>query len=124
MDDHRIHRATKRVRMGEAACPASTGIARSKPCLSSNQLIPGVYDYVVFYLTGTNMFLQIFPDSSSSRPAQTKKLASKVSGLVFTLNNADYAQVSEVTTDLTLAESVGFQNRSITISSKSKLRNY
>lgn len=90
---------------------------------ASNQLIAGTYDTVVFYLTGSNFYRQIFPAASSIRPAGTKKLASNVTGLAFSFNNADPTLATQVTTDLTLQESAGQQTRSITASSKSYLRN-
>ncbi|MBI4363611.1 MAG: hypothetical protein HY545_02060, partial [Candidatus Doudnabacteria bacterium] len=91
---------------------------------SSNQLIIGAYDTMVYYLTGSNFYRQTFPNAQSSRTAQTKRLASNVTGLSLTYNNADPTLASQVTTDLTIQESVGFQTRSITASSKSYLRNY
>lgn len=91
---------------------------------ASNQLLPGVYDYAVYYLTGNDLFREIFPDPSSARPAQLKKLASNVTGLVFTYNNLDLALVTQVTTDLTIQENAGVQIRSITLSSKARLRNH
>ena len=91
---------------------------------ASNQLVAGTYDYIVYYLTGTNFNRTIFPDPASSRPAVTKQLASRINSLAFTYNNADYSLVTAVTTDLTAQQDVGFQTRSITLSSKSKIRGY
>jgi len=91
---------------------------------SSNQLLPGVYDYVVYYLSGTNLLRQIFPNVASARPAIIKKLASNVNSLNFTYDNVNFTLVRTVTTDITLQENSGVQNRAITISSKSTLRNY
>ena len=89
----------------------------------SNQLAPGLYDYVVYYLSSGSLMRQVFPDAGSSRPATTKKLASNVNSLAFTYNNGDYSLVTEVTTDLTLQQN-GQQVRSFTLSSKSTLRDY
>ena len=91
---------------------------------ASNQLIAGTYDNVVYYMVGSNFFRQIFPDAASSRIATTKKLGSNVNSLVFTYNNVNYTLVTQVTTDLTVQENAGLQSRAITLSSKSKLRNY
>ena len=91
---------------------------------ASNQLIPGTFDNVVHYLSGSNLLRQIFPNASSSRLAVTKKLANNVSGLVFTYDNSDYALVNQVTTNLTTQENAGLQTKSITLSSEAKLRNY
>lgn len=91
---------------------------------SSSQLIASTFDDVVYYLNNGNLYRQVFPNPSSSRTAQTKKLAGNVTGLIFTYNNPDYAQVTEVTTNITVQENAGVQNRAITTSSKSKLRDY
>ncbi|MBI2356199.1 MAG: prepilin-type N-terminal cleavage/methylation domain-containing protein [Candidatus Doudnabacteria bacterium] len=90
---------------------------------ASNQIIAAAYDYFVYYLTGSDFFRQIFPNASSSRQATTKKIASNVTGLLFSYDNGDSALVKQVTTDLTIQQSGGRYNRSITISSKSRLRN-
>lgn len=90
---------------------------------SQNSLIAGTFDYVVFYLSSSALYRQIFPHASSSRQASTKKLASNVAALTFTYNNANYDLVSEIASDLTLTQSASGQNRTIQASSKSKLRN-
>ncbi len=91
---------------------------------SSDNLIIGTYDYVIYYLTGTTLYRQVFPNAASVRAAVTKKLAGGVNGLSFTYNTADFANVTEVTTNITIQESAQFQTRSITASSKAILRNY
>ncbi|MBI4049545.1 MAG: four helix bundle protein [Candidatus Doudnabacteria bacterium] len=90
---------------------------------ASNQIIAATYDYMVYYLNGTNFFRQIIPNAASSRSAQTKKLASNVTGLLFSYDNADLAAVKQVATDVTVQETASRYTRSITLSSKSKLRN-
>lgn len=90
----------------------------------SNQLIAGTFDYVVFYLSGTDLLRQVVPNVASVRVAGLKKLASNVSGLIFTYNNIDFAQVTQIDTSLTLTESAGFQNRTITQNSSAIMRNH
>ena len=93
---------------------------------SSNQLIPGTYDMVVYYLSSNDLLRQVFPNPSSSRLSVTKKLASGVdiNNFTFSYNNLDYSLVTQVTTSLSITQTVGGQTRSITISSQAKLRNY
>lgn len=91
---------------------------------SSGRLIAGTYDQIVFYMMGTDLFRQVFSDPASSRQSGVKKLASHVSGFNLTYNSADFSSVTEVITDLTLQEWATYQNRAITVSSKSNLRNY
>lgn len=103
---------------------SSVAILQIQSVNGSNQLINGTYDYVVYYLTGSNFFRQVFPDLSSARAAVTKKLASNVTGLGFFYNNPNLAAVTEIVTNITVQENAGVQNRAITLSSKSRLRNY
>ena len=70
------------------------------------------------------MYYKVFPAALSNRPAVTKKVASNVNGLTFTTNNWDPALATEVSTDLTLQENVNNLSQSITLSTKSRLRNY
>ncbi|OGE74332.1 MAG: hypothetical protein A3I07_02680 [Candidatus Doudnabacteria bacterium RIFCSPLOWO2_02_FULL_42_9] len=91
---------------------------------ASNQLIPATFDNVVYYLTGPELYREVFPHNASSRLGGTKQLASHVNGLAFTYNNVSNALVTEVSTNITTQEDAGIQTRAITISSKSTLRNY
>lgn len=91
---------------------------------SSNQLIAGTYDYVVYYLDSGNIYRQVFADASSSRASLTKLVASNVTALTFTYNNASFPSVSEVATSITAAEAGGHQTRSVTTDSKARLRDY
>lgn len=90
----------------------------------SGAVIEGTYDNVVFYLSGSDFFEQIFPNASSSRVALTKKMANNVSSLTFSYDNADYSLVKQVTANITITQNAGTSTRSINISSQSKLRNY
>lgn len=90
----------------------------------SSQIIPATFDYVVYNLSGTNLDRITIPDAASSRSNVTKRVASTVSSLVFSYDNANPSLVENVTTSLTTQESYpGILTKSITISSKSKLRN-
>jgi len=93
---------------------------------SSGQIISGTYDTVVFYLSGTDFYRQVFPDASSSRPAVTKKLASGIDTANFSLayNSADVTGATQVTSNIALVQTVGGQTKSITFSSQADLRNY
>jgi len=93
---------------------------------SSNQLIPGTYDMAVYYLSGNDLLRQVFPNPSSNRVLITKKLASDIdtNNFTFSYDNSDYSLVTQVTTSLSITQTIGGQTRSITLSSQSKLRNY
>jgi len=91
---------------------------------AANQLVAGKYDHVVYYLINNKLYRQVFPDATSVRAALTKLLASNVVSLTFTYNDPSIFSSTQVSTAITITESVGFQSRSISISSLSKLRNY
>ncbi len=91
---------------------------------SSKQLISATYDYVVYYLVSGSLYRQVIPNAASTRTAVTKKIANNVTALTFTYNDANYPQVTKVTTDMTLLENAGIQNRTISISSQASLRSY
>jgi hypothetical protein len=89
---------------------------------ASNQLIPGTFDTVVFYMNGTSMYREVFPDAASSRLEGTKLLGTDISSLAFTYDNVNLAAVTLVTTDITVVKQTR-EARDITVSSKSRLRN-
>ena len=94
---------------------------------SSNRVIEGAYDTVVFSLSGSSLIREIFPDSSSSRVSSTKTLTgnSDVDALLFSYSNMNnYSLANQITTSITVRQGDGNYERSLTISSKSSLRNY
>ncbi len=92
----------------------------------SGQAISATYDTVVFYLTGTDFYRQLFPDAASSRVASTKKLAANIdtANFSFTYNNASLSLATQVTTNIAIKQAVGAQTKSISFSSQATLRNY
>jgi len=96
---------------------------------ASSQIISGSYDTVVCYLSGTDLLIQLFPDQNSSRVAFTKKLATNidVNNFSFAYDDPNYSSAEQVTTNLAISvfvPSFEQQNKSISLSSKSKLRNH
>ena len=91
---------------------------------ATNQLVPGAYDVVVFYLQAGGLYREVIPNVASVRPATIKQLAGNVTALNFVYNDANFTLVSEVNTTLTATNTNPTQTRSATISSKSHLRNY
>ncbi|HEV8601352.1 MAG TPA: prepilin-type N-terminal cleavage/methylation domain-containing protein [Patescibacteria group bacterium] len=90
---------------------------------AQNQIIPATFDNVVFYLSNGDLMRLVGANPSSSRAGGTKKLAGGVTSLNFTYDNGNFALVKQVSTDLTVTESAGSQTRSVSASSKAKLRN-
>ena len=84
------------------------------------------YDYIVYKQDPSNsaMLLKItYPDSTSSRKAQTQRVANNISSLVFTYDNSDVTQASEVDITLTTAQTVAQKTLTTTADSKAILRN-
>ncbi len=90
---------------------------------SSNQLIPGVYDTILFNLSGSSLYREIFPGLGSVRPAGMRLIGSDISSLAFTYNDANFAQVDLVSTSMDIIKTSGRSTQVITISSQSHLRN-
>ncbi len=91
---------------------------------SSQRLIGGTFDYIIYYLSNGNLMKTVVPDPSSSRPALTKAEGTKISGLTFIYNNTDLTRVTEVATSVAASSSAGPQTRTFTVDSKARLRNY
>lgn len=93
---------------------------------ASSQILVGTYDYAVFYISDGKLMEQIYVGAGSSRIATTKTLAENVdmANFSFAYNNPDYSLVTEVQTNIALAQNIGTQARSVAVSSKAKLRNY
>lgn len=91
-----------------------------------NRVIDDSYDTVVFSLSNSSLVREIFPDPSSSRVSSTKTITgnSSVDALTFSYDNGNYALVKQITILVTVSQKNGSYERSITISSKSSLRNY
>lgn len=120
------------VRMADALVSSQGGYTLGSQTLilqilsinASNQIIPATFDYVIYHLNGTKINRIIVPNASSVRPSTTKTLASRVTSLTFGYDNGNPALVKNVTTSLTTQETyAGIPTKSITLSSKSKLRN-
>src|SRR6185369_8230476 len=67
----------------------------------SGDVISAKWDTVIFYKSGTNLFLLIQPDASSSRPAVNKILSDTLQSLSFNYNNANFDLITKVTVDMT-----------------------
>lgn len=109
---------------GAYTASSTTLILQVQAVDPSDILISNTWDYVVYHISGTSLIREIIADPSSSRVSSTRTLASNVSSITFTYNNANYDLVTQVTTSLTSAESTGIQNRTYTGTTKSILRSY
>lgn len=67
---------------------------------SSGVVIANTYDYVVFYISGTNAYRKLEANAASKRVSGSKMLSTTVSSLTFSYNSVDFTQVDTVTIDL------------------------
>jgi prepilin-type N-terminal cleavage/methylation domain-containing protein len=89
----------------------------------SNQLVPGAYDKVIFYLSGSSLWREIVADPASTRTSGSRVMAENISSLTFTYDNVDFAQVTTVETSMDIMQNTGRETVRLNISSKSRLRN-
>lgn len=91
---------------------------------SSGNIIGGTYDYVTYYLTGSELYQVIQPGNGSVRIGNTKQLSSVMESAVFTYNNPDPTLASIVNVDLQArAKSRGDSTVAIHITDTIFLRN-
>jgi hypothetical protein len=89
----------------------------------SGNIIDGKNDYVVFYLTGKNLYRRIEVDAASSRPSGQNKISDVVSTLSFVYDNADLSEATKIETDLEMQKISGGQNVSYELHQETYLRN-
>jgi hypothetical protein len=89
----------------------------------SGNIVSGKFDYVVFYLTGKNLYRRIQVDAASSRPSGLNKISDVVSTLSFTYDNADLSKATKIDTDLEMQAIAGSQNVSYELRQEIYLRN-
>lgn len=67
---------------------------------AQTNILPGKWDYALFYLSGDKLFLRVETDQASSRTAIYKLLAENVSNFLLTYDSADFALVKNITAEL------------------------
>lgn len=91
---------------------------------SSGVQIAGKYDYVVLYVSGAMAYLRTLPDAASSRASGTKQLATTVSSLVLTYDDADFTKVTKVDIDIQTEAIVKNETLSVQMHQQTYLRNH
>lgn len=66
----------------------------------SGNVIPSAKDYIVFYASSSNLYRLTQADALSARVSGLKKLSTTLQSLTFSYDNADFAKVTNVTTDI------------------------
>jgi prepilin-type N-terminal cleavage/methylation domain-containing protein len=90
---------------------------------SSGNIISGKYDYVVFYVTGTDLYKLAETDSYSSRQSGLKKLSDTISTITFVYNNINLSQANEINVDMEMQKTSGHKNVPYNLHQKIYLRN-
>ncbi|OGI26294.1 MAG: hypothetical protein A3J76_04680 [Candidatus Moranbacteria bacterium RBG_13_45_13] len=67
---------------------------------NQGNIVDDKYDYVVFYLTGRNLYKLVQADAASSRPSELKQLCDSVEAVAFTYNNADLSLANKIDADI------------------------
>ena len=80
----------------------STVILQIPAMTSGGSIISNVWDYVVFYTSGANLYRKTQADEASSRTSGTKLLTSNLQSLIFAYDNADLTLAQKVSIDLNL----------------------
>ena len=93
---------------------------------SDEPLDNGNYDYIVYKRDATDntkLVRKIVADASSSRTSGTKIIATTISDLQFTYDNANPTQAGEVTTSVTTTATSQGKTQTTTQKAKAVLRN-
>jgi len=87
---------------GTAYASATTTLVLELPAAdSSGNMLPGAYDYIVFYLSDGTLYRLIEAAPGSVRVSNTKQLSSAIGSLAFTYDDSDFARITKVSADLT-----------------------
>lgn len=74
---------------GTTHTSSSTALVLKLPAVSvADDVIPGIYDYVAFYASGTAAYQKTDAGSGSARTTGTTQIASNVASLTFTYDGA------------------------------------
>jgi type II secretory pathway pseudopilin PulG len=77
---------------------------------ATGEIVSDKHDYVVFYLSGKNLYRLVQIDAASSRAQGLNKISDSVSSLNFTYNNPNLTQATKIDTDLQMQTTSGGQN--------------
>ena len=81
------------------------------------------YDYIIYKKVADTLKKKIVPAVESTRQASDKIIASKISAIDFTYDNADFAQAAQVTINLTTQDTVNNITQTDSKTSTAVIRN-
>ena len=91
---------------------------------SSSQAISGAFDYIVFYQSGNDFWMDAEMNALSVRKITTKKLSSSLTAITFSYDNEEFDLVRKVTADLEMSKQVKEQNVKSRLRQVVTLRNF
>lgn len=102
---------TSHVFSGTTYTTSATALVLELPSINASGVVSGAYDYMTFYLSGTDIYWRTDANASSTRTSFTKKISTSVQSLAFTYNNGDVTQATKVDIAITVQKQV--QNQTI-----------
>lgn len=95
---------------------------------SSGNILTGVYDYIVYTVSGDKLYMKVFPDPASARKSEDKILSSNVNSILFSYldsagNNAASVSAVKVKVTITLNQQLGLESEVNVATTEANLRN-
>ena len=85
-----------------AYASATTTLVLELPAVDgSGDMLPGAYDYIVFYTSDGTLYRLTEADAGSARTSGLKLLSTTLNSLAFTYDNSDFTKITKVAADLT-----------------------
>jgi len=95
------------------------------PAIDSNgDVIDSIWDYAVFYLSGSDLHYIFQPDNLSARPAAQRRLSDSVTNLSFVYDDPDFTKVRNVGIDISVQRMARSQAVSTHFIEEVELKNY
>ncbi|MFH1193797.1 MAG: prepilin-type N-terminal cleavage/methylation domain-containing protein [bacterium] len=106
---------------GTAYASSSSTVIFQTPSIGADKnIISNKFDYIVFYKTANDLYMETSADAASQRKSLKRKLSDKANALTFRYDTTVPSSASLVTASLSLKAGELFQD---TISSSASLRN-
>ncbi len=109
---------------GSYTSGAQTLILHVPAVTAAGDPVSGKWDTVIFYTSGSRLFVLIQPDAASTRRAGLKQLSDTLQSLTFSYNDPDFTQVTQVSLDITTSLQVKEQTITSRLTQDMYLKNY
>ncbi len=119
------HVLTSHVFSGISLSSGTTTLILQLPAVdTSGNSIPGVSDYVGFYVSSSSLYRVIAANAASSRSSGVKLLSSTLDSLLFTYNTSTFDEVTNIIVDIRTRATFKQQLVSSTLYGQWYLRNH